>query len=412
MFLIEKAISATAIFIDFCLKIIPQKNIWVCGFWMGEKFSNNPKAFYYYLEGIGQDVYFMVKDRRLYEDLKRQKVNVLSFYSFKTLLICLQAKYLVTSVSYTDLSYLAYINSRSKILINTWHGNGIKSLEMKKSDYYKFNFIEAFLFKVVRFCLVSYIGRDVDYAVAGSDQTVEKMKKYFRLNSSDSVLVTGIPKNDLFLSKSEDPFTVKYLEKTKFKDGEKIIFYAPTYRNYKFKDLEFDILRENNFNLTEFNNFLKENSLKMYISLHFKLLLKPNVYKKYETENIIIINNKEINNDNSYLLAKSDILITDYSSIFTDFLLTQKPIIFNPFDYKEYMTKDKGMHYDYNEVTPGPKAKNWQEVQSYISEFLKNPNLYNEERKKVNKLFNKYTDGRSCERLYKEIIKRSKDDKF
>jgi CDP-glycerol glycerophosphotransferase (TagB/SpsB family) len=103
------------------------------------------------------------------------------------------------------------------------------------------------------------------------------------------------------------------------------------------------------------------------------------------------------------LLLESTILITDYSSIYFDFLLTQRPIIFTPFDIEEYQKKDREFYYNYEDVTPGPKCQDWNEVLIWIEMFVKDITLFEKERKEVNKKFNKFDDFKNSERVYQMI---------
>jgi CDP-glycerol glycerophosphotransferase (TagB/SpsB family) len=121
--------------------------------------------------------------------------------------------------------------------------------------------------------------------------------------------------------------------------------------------------------------------------------------------NIKAVHDKDIEQDIYSVVPDYDILITDYSSIFFDYLLSDNPIIFAPFDYEKYITKDRELYYDYDEVTPGPKCKNWEEVLEWIVKFKENPNLFKKEREEVKNRFHKYHDGKNCERVYEEIIK-------
>ena len=79
-----------------------------------------------------------------------------------------------------------------------------------------------------------------------------------------------------------------------------------------------------------------------------KLILKPhpqeeeliiNYFKNYSMKNMLILKSKHLNKfqiDFYELLNSGDILITDYSSIFYDFLLLNKPIFFVPVDIEKY----------------------------------------------------------------------------
>jgi CDP-glycerol glycerophosphotransferase (TagB/SpsB family) len=132
---------------------------------------------------------------------------------------------------------------------------------------------------------------------------------------------------------------------------------------------------------------------------------------EFKYPNIKIIKDCEIEQDIYTIINQFDILITDYSSIYFDFLLADKPIIFAPFDYEEYITKDRELYYNYNEVTPGPKCRNWDEVLDWIVKFKENPKLFKEEREKIKKMFHKYQDGKNCERVFNEILNLDKNDK-
>ena len=104
------------------------------------------------------------------------------------------------------------------------------------------------------------------------------------------------------------------------------------------------------------------------------------------------------------LLRLTDVLITDYSSVFVDFLLLNKPIIFAPFDIDDYLTKDTMLCYDYNEITPGYKAKNWIDVERAMVNCVKNPEQFEKERLAVCDRLNTYQDGKTCERVFQQVI--------
>jgi len=73
---------------------------------------------------------------------------------------------------------------------------------------------------------------------------------------------------------------------------------------------------------------------------------------------------------------------------------------------EDYLKNDREFYYNYDEVTPGPKAKNWNDVLMHIKEAVKNPKKYEIERKKICKLFNTYNDANNSERVYREIYNR------
>ena len=70
---------------------------------------------------------------------------------------------------------------------------------------------------------------------------------------------------------------------------------------------------------------------------------------------------------------------------------------------EEYIKNDREFYYNYEDVTPGPKAKNWNEVLCYIEEAVKHPEKYSNAREKTRKFFHRYADGKSSERVFEAI---------
>ena len=69
------------------------------------------------------------------------------------------------------------------------------------------------------------------------------------------------------------------------------------------------------------------------------------------------------------LLKKTDVLITDYSSLFADFLIYDRPIIFAKFDHENYV-KERSLFLDYEKDLPGPKVENWHELFYNIKDII------------------------------------------
>ena len=87
------------------------------------------------------------------------------------------------------------------------------------------------------------------------------------------------------------------------------------------------------------------------------------------------------------LLIETDILITDYSSTYIDYLLLDRPVIFYDFDYDSYIEKDREMYFPYDEVTPGIKAGTFDELMNGMSQIVSGIDDFKEDRKKVRDLF-------------------------
>jgi len=157
----------------------------------------------------------------------------------------------------------------------------------------------------------------------------------------------------------------------KLNSNKKNIFFLPTHRKrhtYKFFEYK--------FNANKLNIFLGKNNANLYINFHPHTIFS-NVpdFKKYE--NIIFL--KNIGDENSLILNNIDLLITDYSAIYSDFLLFDKPILLAPFDYKEFIENDRDLINEYFDL-PNHFAYNWDEIIMKIEEIFssKSDKFYND----------------------------------
>ena len=103
------------------------------------------------------------------------------------------------------------------------------------------------------------------------------------------------------------------------------------------------------------------------------------------------------------LFSKIDLLITDYSSIYFDFLLTNKPVLFYAYDKEKYITKHRSMYDNYDDVTPGFKVYNYEQLHSKIRQFFTKPLTLKDSEidyEKVKNLYNKYSDSNSAIRTF------------
>jgi CDP-glycerol glycerophosphotransferase (TagB/SpsB family) len=120
--------------------------------------------------------------------------------------------------------------------------------------------------------------------------------------------------------------------------------------------------------------------------------------------NVLFVKDEDIDQDIYTILSETDLLITDYSSVYFDYLLLNKPIIFAPFDLDTYTANERPLYYNYADVTPGPKARNWDEVIECIEAIVRESEVYEEQRLKVGSTFNAYHDGNSSQRVYQAIV--------
>jgi len=129
--------------------------------------------------------------------------------------------------------------------------------------------------------------------------------------------------------------------------------------------------------------------------------IDPTFKKSLNSARINILESKIEIND---IIDNYEILISDYSGIYVDYLLLNRSIVFAAFDLERYLACDREMYYDYEDVTPGPKCKNWKSVFDWVIKFRNDPTLYEDERSDLKAKFHKYYDGKNSERVLGEIL--------
>lgn len=356
--------------------LIPKKkNIWIFGSWSGKSYSDNSRALFEFANSK-KDIraIWLTRNKKIITILKEKKMEVYNFFSLKGFYFSLISGVAVMSTSWIDLPISSFFSPFKTKFIQLWHGTPLKRMDLKAGSLVK---------QILRFVFLAYMGKEYDMVISATERNVMLYEKIFCIDK-EKIKITGQPRNDLiFLNK-------KFFHEKK--NIEKIYLYMPTWRDYEFN------VFENGFKPEYFSQFLKDNKILFVIKIH------PNEIKKYKNKlnynNIVFW---EIKDAYPYL-SNFDVLLTDYSSIYFDFLILNRPIIFAPFDFEKYSQKN-GFYYNYNSVTPGPKAKNWEEVIEIMQELLSGIDNYKEKRLEINKEFNKFTDNKNSERVYTEILK-------
>lgn len=363
-------------------KFVPKDNrVWIFGAWFGDKYADNSRCLFEYINKNHPEIQtiWITSNKNLLDEIKNSGYKVYLKYSIPSIFYGLKAKYSIF-VHSNNSDCMLFLNNGNTKLIQLWHGAPIKKIgnddkKVKDKSIYK-SILSSLFFPFLKKEIY-----DIFTAIGNEDS-----KTYKSAFNQHNVNISGLCRNDnLFDKNMTDEFIIMYLPTFRDNIGDKVDLFS----NYNFESLKW-------------NEFLSRSKIKLYIKMHPVNKPKKELLDKF-SNNTDICFLEEI--DVAEILPKTDILITDYSSVFLDFVLTDRPIIFAPFDYDTYINKDRELYYDYDEVTPGPKCKDWSEVLIWIEKFKNDPILYLDERKKVKGMFHKYQDGKSCERVYFEILK-------
>ncbi|MGN1299252.1 MAG: CDP-glycerol glycerophosphotransferase family protein [Candidatus Scatovivens sp.] len=246
---------------------------------------------------------------------------------------------------------------------------------------------------------------NVDYILELSNFFKEANSISYKLDKNKFIDL-GFPRNDELLEKLDRNIYLPELT------NKKIIIWLPTYRKHNYNNdysdssLKFGIpCFENEEDFEKINNILKQLNIIILLKLH--PAQDKSILNHFEKENIRIITDEQLleKKINLYqLLSMSDGLITDYSSVYYDYLLTNKPIGLAISDINEYSEK-VGFVYDYYNTIKGHYIYELNELINFIENISNNNDIYYEQRKKVLEKYHQYTDGKSTERVVKYIEK-------
>lgn len=363
--------------LDVC---IPSKHKTVSFYVTDKTFGDNLFLFYNYLLEKEVTVSLIIQDKALFLKLKQTHPNVFYVKSISGFINYFRSECVTIQNGDAKLFFFPLLlNPKTKFILNLWHGIPLKRLNRQVKHYQQ------------KRSFVQY--QKMSALVVSSEFEQLLMSACFYM-SLDDIWVTGTPRNDELTS----PLTNEFLSNYSYK---KVMLYAPTWREYGNITSFFPF---EDYNETQLLTFLEQNDLYLFLRGH---RLEMNLLKeKYNTlleksERIIVADQEKYPNT-SDLLKISSVLITDYSSIYLDFLLLNKPIIFIPYDLEEY-SNYRGFLFDYHNHTPGKKVftqKNFlNELQEAVEKPTKNSHLLLQELT----VMHKFNDEKAKDRIYQKL---------
>src|SRR5699024_7058652 len=228
----------------------------------------------------------------------------------------------------------------------------------------------------------------MDYIVTVSSIMTKFYKEAFSNREKNGFITTGSTRTDFFFNESERKQIRKQLDSDfPLIKEKKVILYAPTYRDYELDQTRFEK------HLEKLYKELKSDFV-LFLSLHPK---DDMVYKnKYHG---FIYNVTSYPNINEIAIV-SDLLVTDYSSVFFEYSLLNKPMIFYAFDLEEFK-EARGLTIDYEAFVPGPVVK----TNTELIKRIKQNNFDIKPVKQFAKEWNEFSKGESSANLVNFLYK-------
>lgn len=387
----------------FLIGILPRnKNLWIFGAWFGQRYSDNSRAFFEYVNKNHPEIktVWVSRNKDVVKMLQEKGCNVCFSVSLRFVLYALRAGKVFTSTG--GEFNLFFLHGAEYYAL--WHGMPLKKILNDDTNFGGESANNKFrkkcskiLFKI--FTWKNFLSQKELSTITNSDFFVPFLASAFGL-PQERILKTGSPRTDnLFNYKKE-----KLIEEIRAKfPNEKIILYMPTFRTAEWTGDVFNPFDEKyGFDLNEFLEILKRHKSVLVYKPHFSdaRFMQTVRQKTPETlSHFITVGDSDY--DELYnFVGQVDILMTDYSSIYFDFIATKKPVILLPFDYEFYIKYARGHYFDYWKNMEGVKANNWREFYKILEE-----KSYAPVSEVTCKKFAEYVDGKVCEKLWKEIMR-------
>ncbi|MCI5588054.1 MAG: CDP-glycerol glycerophosphotransferase family protein [Lachnospiraceae bacterium] len=351
-------------FVMYLSMLMPRnKKLCVFGAWLGERFADNSKQLF--IEACDRKnlrAVWITKSESVLKEIHDMGYEAYMWGTPKAVWTQLRAGYAIVSNGISDLEHTFLGRS---VIIDLWHGIPLKKVVYDNKYEKDWDSPKQKL----RDKLINVpLGKM--YFVAPSEMFIPIYQSAFR-RKREQIICLGQPRSDIFFADNKPD---------KYFPDKKIILYCPTHRNEGAERVELSKI----FDLERLEKFLDESGYYFVIKKHF--------YHRMEVENleayphIIDITNEDM--DIQRLIMETEILITDYSSIYIDYLLLDSPLLFYCYDYEHYLANDREMYFEYEDVTPGVKAKSFDELLGQLKEVIENGDSYGkEDRERVKNMF-------------------------
>lgn len=390
--------------------VVPRSGrLWAFGSWHGSRFADNPKHFFLYCQSLRESpvrAVWLSADRGVVRALRAMGLPAHHRSSLAGLWCALRAGVYLLDCRVNDVHGLAW---RGAVKVNLWHGVPLKKIErdIEQADHtvsraYRGPLFDRLLLKLRR----PELTERYDMILATSETTAERFSSAFGVGR-DAVIRAGYPRTDPLLADHGDsPFLVPeeraVVEELAAhrREGRRVLFYMPTFRDWSNtadRVIPIDWAR--------LDRTLDARGGVLYCKLHpgdranlpdvgalRRIRLLPSGMDPYP------------------LLRHTDALISDYSSIFFDYLMLDRPILFYPYDLADYERYSRSLYDDYATVTPGPKAHDAASLDAMVAELLARYDAEAErfrgERERVRARFFEHVDDRASARLFETLLTR------
>lgn len=353
----------------------------------GKSYSDSPKYIFEYLNEKypGKYKYIWINAGQKL-DLP-YKAKQMTRFSLKYYFYLSRCPYLV----FNGRQPKYFIKRKGVTFLETWHGTPLKKLVFDMEDVTTASplYKEQFYIQT----------RSWDYLVAPNQFSEDIFRHAFMYDGR--MLETGYPRNDILYLEDKTSLTEEIKTELEIPKEKKVILYAPTWRDDEFYDHA----------KYKFTLKLDLEKMKRELGKEYVVLLRTH----YFISDLLDLSefsgfayNVSKYDDIARLYLISDMLITDYSSVFFDYANLRRPMLFYTYDLDKYGSVLRGFYMDMEMELPGPMLFDTEQVIEAIRNIEDVEEKYQEKYEKFCMKYCAWEDGHASEKVVNQVFKPGK----
>jgi CDP-glycerol glycerophosphotransferase len=211
-------------------------------------------------------------------------------------------------------------------------------------------------------------------------------------------LELGYPRNDMFYTPDRDVIAARMRRRFNIRDDQRVILYAPTFRDDQTSQPG-AFTFEMPIDLERFHETFGESTvllLRMHVHVRARIVIPEHLKH--------LVFNVSSYPEIQHLYLASDVLITDYSSVFFDYAALRRPILFYAYDLDHYRDVLRGFYLDYERELPGAIVTNEDELLHALQNLDDVDAPFQADRDKFLDRFAPWDDGGAAARVVDRIF--------
>ena len=292
------------------------------------------------------------------------------------------AKYLITNSTFQTF----FSKRPDQVYINTWHGIPLKKMgfDMPQDPRNAQNVLRNFLM--------------ADYFLQPNAYSTDVFIGAYKLTGAfqGEILQGAYPRTDLLFNTDKEGLLSRIGTLASYFDNEKrTVMYSPTWKGTSITNPTDSI--------EEMLNQIKDLTSTFNDTYNILLKVHPFVYSKVADDERFAPYLVPDSVDANEIMSIVDVLITDYSSIFFDFVNTGKPILFFVPDAKEYKST-RGLYLKQSEM-PGPVLNNFAALKRALANLKFVQKKYSAKYKRFSEKYGSLANGMATKEIVDFVFK-------